>query len=103
MNYEKLLDLLNDGETLTKKSKITGLSREYFYRIINRKCNITVRNLEKIADYFAVKMGYFFDEPDEKELENKVIILEKDLENVNSLLIEKDKTIRAYEILLENL
>jgi len=101
MNYEKLIDLLNDGETITMKAKITGLSRAYFYQILNRRCNITVSNLEKIASYFAVRMGYFFDESDHVELASKVISLEKDLEYANKLLVEKDKTIQAYELAFE--
>ena len=101
MNYEKLIDLLNDGETITTKAKITGLPRSYFYQIIKGRCNITVKNLEKIASYFAVRMGYFFDEPNHIELENKVSILEKSLENANNLLAEKERTIQAYELVLK--
>jgi len=55
MNYEKLINLLNDGETIAVKSKITGLPRSYFYQIFNGKCNITVKNLEKIASYYKSK------------------------------------------------
>jgi transcriptional regulator with XRE-family HTH domain len=101
MNYEKLLDLLNDGETIALKSKITGLPRPYFYKIMSGKYNITVRNLEKIADYFNIKMSYFFDEQCNMTPETKIIILEKELEYMNKLLTEKERTIRAYELILK--
>jgi len=101
MDYEKLLNLLNDGETIAVKAKITGLPRSYFYQIINRKCNITVKNLEKIAAYFSVKMNYFFDNKEDMPPETKIFILEKELENANKLLAVQEKTIRAYELLLK--
>ena len=101
MNYEKLINLLNDGETIAVKSKITGLPRSYFYQIFKGECNITVRNLEKIASYFDVKMNYFFDEQCNIPPETKIIILEKELEFVNKLLSEKERTIKAYELILK--
>ena len=101
MNYEKLLDLLNDGETIAIKSKNTGLPRSYFYQIFNGKCNITVSNLEKIASYFDVKMSYFFDEQYNITPEIKIIILEKELECATKLLIERERTIKAYELILK--
>jgi len=101
MDYEKLLNLLNDGETIAGKAKITGLSRSYFYQLFKGKCNITVENLEKIASYFNVKMNYFFDTIPEMTPEMKVFFLEKELENANKLLAVQEKTIRAYELLLK--
>ncbi|MDR2970342.1 MAG: helix-turn-helix domain-containing protein [Bacteroidales bacterium] len=101
MNYDKLIDLLNDGETIAIKAKITGISRSYFYQIINRRCNMTVSNLEKIASYFNVKMSYFFDEQYNMTPEMKVVILEKELEYVNKLLTERERTIKAYELILK--
>jgi transcriptional regulator with XRE-family HTH domain len=101
MNYEKLIDLLNDGETIAIKSKNTGLPRSYFYQIFSGKCNITVRNLEKIASYFDVKMSYFFDEQCNMTPETKIIILEKELEYTNKLLTERERTIKAYELVLK--
>ena len=83
---------------------VTAVLRALFslpYQIFNGKCNITVKNLEKIASYFNVKMAYFFDEQCNIPPETKIIILEKELEFVNKLLSEKERTIKAYELILK--
>jgi len=65
MNVEKLRNLY---ENANKKSQIgdkIGISRTALFDIMNENVSPKVENLEKIAKYFNVPVGYFFDEETE--------------------------------------
>ena len=72
MNTEKLIKLLEEGDSISKKSEKIGINRSYLYDIINKKSNIGVDKLEKIAEYFGKSVGYFFDEPELNEINFKL-------------------------------
>ncbi len=72
---EKLRALRRERKiTLEEFADKTGFSYSYLSNLENGKHSITVTNLAKIADFFAVDMTYFF-EPE--RLRNKPIIIKK--------------------------
>ncbi len=92
LNTEKIKDLLDKGDKIAVTAKKIGVNRSYLYDIRNGKTNIGSDLLQKLADYFEVPVGYFFDEENlvddnskDKimELEYEIRALRKEIEFLN--------------------
>jgi transcriptional regulator with XRE-family HTH domain len=64
MDYSKIT-LIKDRKRITREemAELLGMSK-YGYDKTIRNQTLTVKNLEKIAAFFQVPVGYFFDETD---------------------------------------
>ena len=64
MDYSKI-NLLKDRKKVTREEMAALLDMStYGYDKTIRNQTLTVKNLEKIATFFQVPVGYFFDETD---------------------------------------
>jgi transcriptional regulator with XRE-family HTH domain len=88
-----------------------GISKQTLEDYLSEKTSMTVATLEKIASYFNVPIGYFFDEKEptatsikgnKNQVGNGNIIIEtqaNEIEHLKKLLSEKERTI---QILMKN-
>ena len=106
MNIEKIKKLFEKTDSIANLSKEIGINRSYCYEILNGKTNIGSDILERIAKYFDVPVGYFFDEDkiiDESskkkvlELEEINLQLRKDLEFYRQAIFDKERIIDSKE------
>lgn len=58
----------DNGLTLRELGERTGLSQSYLSRVENGKAALSIANLQKIADAFALPVAAFFENPDEGAL-----------------------------------
>ncbi len=64
MNTKKIKDLLEKHGKKYAAAEEMGVKYMSLQNIINGKSSPTAKTLEKIARYFGVPVGYFFDEVD---------------------------------------
>ena len=62
MNIKKIISLYENSDKKERVFEEMGIKKTTFHDIINGKTNTSVQNIEKIAKYFGVPIGYFFDE-----------------------------------------
>ena len=72
MNTEKIKELYKKEPKRSEIHKRIGMSSSTLFDIMNGNGNPTIDNIEKVAKYFGVPVGYFFDE------EQKIITTEAD-------------------------
>jgi transcriptional regulator with XRE-family HTH domain len=61
-NPDAMKTLLSKADlNLTGVSKITGIARSTLYRFKDGEKPESLEILEKLSNYFGVKIGYFFD------------------------------------------
>jgi hypothetical protein len=91
MNTERLKILFEKSRDKYADSKTIGTTYQTMYNIIYKDSVCKVDLLEKIAKFYKVPIGYFFDEDDNKstllsELDN----LKKEVERLNKIADSKD-------------
>jgi len=103
MNVEKIKKLYESLASKLDNFEKIGIKRQTFYDILTQKTQTKVDNLEKIAVYFNKPVGYFFDEPDARELEKENIELRKDVEKLSEKIGDLRETIEAHAAHIETL
>jgi len=82
MNIKKVVDLVNESNKNGEKKYVLaekiGVDRTYLSNFEAKCSTMEVKTLEKFAEYFKKPIGYFFDEPDLKDLEFKIYQLEQE-------------------------
>lgn len=97
-NENKMTKLLTEVSNISEFSRISGITRTNYYKILETSKNIGIETLEKLSQYFNKPISYFFDEETtpNQEYQNKIEELEKEIralrkENENLLERLKDK------------
>lgn len=97
MNSKKLLELYNKSSNKSKIAGEIGISRVTLNDMTKENANPTIDKLEKVARYFGVPIGYFFDEENiiDQNSQNKIKELEEELHALRKKVKEYDKEIIA--------
>jgi len=77
-NPEKIKLLHSKENNKSEIHEKIGISKSNYSNIMNENVSPTVETIEKIAKFFKKPVGYFFDEPDANDLQEKVKELELD-------------------------
>ena len=99
MNYEKLAALYESEDGKYANAKKMGTTYQSIQNIIKKQADFKVSTLEKIARYYNVPVGYFFDEAEADSrqrrdaeiafLKGKVEALERVIENFRLTLVRE--------------
>lgn len=107
-NFQKITELLQERKILKKEfCEAVGLSYPGLTDILDRNSTKT-DVLERIAEFFHVPVGYFFDEievdgtvskprgvDNPKEQDVRLEKLELEVKHLNDLLVEKERLIQV--------
>jgi transcriptional regulator with XRE-family HTH domain len=90
MNAEKLKILFEKSKDKYADSKLIGTTYQTMYNIIYKDSICKVDLLEKIAKFYKVPVGYFFDEEksdnNENDLLNELDSLKQEVERLNKII-----------------
>lgn len=98
MNYKKLAALYESGTGKYANAKKMGRTYQSIQGIIRKESDLKVSTLEKIAHFYNVPVGYFFDEAEADgqqakdveiaRLEGKIEALERIIEDFRLTVIK---------------
>lgn len=89
MNIERLKDFWEKSTDKYGDAEKIGTTYQTMYNIIYKKRLFKVDLLEKIARFYHVPVGYFFDETDAKglsEKEQRIVFLEGEVKAMQEVL-----------------
>ena len=100
MNVEKLKNLYSQCSDKYAAASEMGTTYQTLYNIIYKGSVCKVDLLKRIANYFNVSVGYFFDEIDDSSLIHETG--KSSIEGMISLLQKKDEQMDRLITLLEH-
>jgi len=100
----KIKDLQKKHGFTTKDiSKEIGVTSQTLYDYFSGKTQISIKNLQKLADVFKVPMTYFFEEEFASNCKDEVKNLKKENEKLKTKLAEKERVNLFYWEFTESL
>ena len=94
MNVDKLKKLFECSKDKYADSQLIGTTYQTMYNIIYKGSVCKVDLLQKIANFYKVPVGYFFDEDSEGNLSNELDKCKKEIERLTDI-INSDKKVSS--------
>jgi transcriptional regulator with XRE-family HTH domain len=95
MNTGKLKDLFEKSKDKYADSKLIGTTYQTMYNIIYKDSICKVDLLEKIAKFYKVPIGYFFDEEKNDSERNRLLSeldnLKQEVGRLNNVIVDGSK------------
>jgi transcriptional regulator with XRE-family HTH domain len=100
MNTSKLKDLFEKSKDKYADSKAIGTTYQTMYNIIYKNSICKVDLLEKIAKFYKVPIGYFFDEDKKTENENNLLSelngCKQEIERLKNIIANENKSSHIF-------
>ena len=101
--YERFLKLCElNGIKPTPALQEMGLSSGNLQKWQNASSTVTLKTIEKVANYFNVPVRYFYDSDGESEIELESVILDE-IAAVQTLMAQCEMTLNRLETIYKNL